>query len=242
MAEQSRSSSFFTQQNQAASSASSSAQDEVSSFSSSFAQNASSSSTQPNEKKSGRPKSVIWGTYIQQGRKISQGHYNATCKFCNKKWHKGSPEECESHLANFCQKVPSDIRDLFLNRLAMRAIEKNSQEPPRAKRKLRDHSAKFQTRVNDYVESTKLTEERINEINRTLVKAFVICGIPWKTIESPFFIELLKTLRPGYNPPSKETLSGRLLAQELAVVNQQVLKKLKHQENLTLCKLLLLKT
>jgi hypothetical protein len=84
----------------------------------------SSSSTQPNEKKSGRPKSVIWRTYIQQGRKISQGHYNATCKFCNKKWHKGSPEECESHLANFCQKVLSDICDLFLNRLAMRTIEK----------------------------------------------------------------------------------------------------------------------
>jgi hypothetical protein len=49
-------------------------------------------------------------------------------------------------------------------------------------------------------------------------------------------------LRPGYNPPSKETLSGWLLAQELAVVNQQVLKKLEHQENLILCKLLLLKT
>src|SRR2546421_12056639 len=213
------SSSFFLQQSQASSF---SVQNQVLSSSSAQASSSpvqvSSSSTQvssssaSNEKKGGRPKSIIWEMYIQQGRKISQGHYNATCKFCNKKWHKGSPEECESHLANFCQKVPSDIRDLFLNRLAMRAIEKNSQEPPRAKRKLRDHSAKFQTRVNDYVESTKLTEERINEINRTLVKAFVICGIPWKTIESPFFIELLKTLRPGYNPPSKETLSGRLLA------------------------------
>ena len=91
----------------------------------------------------------------------------------------------------------------------------------------------------DFIESTRLTKERIDEINYTLVKAFVICRILWKTIESPFFIELLKTLRPGYNPPSKEILSGRLLAQELAVVNQQVLKKLENQENLTLCKLLL---
>jgi len=198
-----------------------------------------SSSSVPNEKKGGRPKSIIWRTYIQQGRKISQGHYNATCKFCKKKWHKGSPEECENHLANFCQNVPSDTCDLFLNRLAARAIERNPQEPSRTKRKLYDHSAQNQTKVMDFIESTRLTEGRIDEINRALVKAFVICGIPWKTIESPFFIELLKTLRPGYNPPSKEILSGRLLAQELAVVNQQVLKKLENQENLTLCKLLL---
>ena len=91
----------------------------------------------------------------------------------------------------------------------------------------------------DFIESTRLTEGQIDEINRTLVKAFVICEILWKTIESLFFIEFLKTLRPGYNPPSKEILSGRLLAQVLAVVNQQVLKKLENQENLTLCKLLL---
>jgi hypothetical protein len=29
----------------------------------------------------------------------------------------------------------------------------------------------------------------------------------------------LKTLRPGYTPPSKEVLSGKLLSQESAVVN-----------------------
>ena len=91
----------------------------------------------------------------------------------------------------------------------------------------------------DFIESTRLTKGRIDEINYALVKAFVICRILWKTIESSFFIKLLKTLRPEYNPPSKEILSGRLLAQELAVVNQQVLKKLENQENLTLCKLLL---
>jgi hypothetical protein len=193
-------------------------------------------------KKSGRPKSIIWGTYIKQGRRVSPGHYNATCKFCDKFWYKGSPEECENHLANFCQKVPTDARDLFLNRLAARAINNNSQEPPKTKRKLNDHSAqpqaaKNQTKVVDFIESTRLTEGRINEINRALVKAFVVCGIPWQTIENPFFIEFLKTLRPGYTPPSKDTLSGRLLAQESAVVNQQVIKKLENQENLTLCRL-----
>ena len=71
-----------------------------------------------------------------------------------------------------------------------------------------------------------------------MVKAFVICEISWHIIENPFFIELIKLLRSSYQPPSREILSGRLLAQESAVVNQQVIKHLTHQQNLTLCKLL----
>ncbi|PKY49047.1 hypothetical protein RhiirA4_545007 [Rhizophagus irregularis] len=47
--------------------------------------------------------------------------------------------------------------------------------------------------------------------------SFVVCDIPWHIIENPFFIEFLKTLRPGYTPPSKELLSGKLLSQETEV-------------------------
>src|SRR2546421_4839014 len=96
------SSSFFPQQSQALSF---SVQNQVlSSFSaqaSSSPAQASSSSTQassssaPNEKKGGRPKSIIWRTYIQQGRKISQGHYNATCKFCRSEERRVG-KECRS--------------------------------------------------------------------------------------------------------------------------------------------------
>ena len=57
-----------------------------------------------------------------------------------------------------------------------------------------------------------------------------------RVIENPFFIEFLKTLRPGYTPPSKEVLSGKLLSQETAVVNTRIIKKLKNTVNLTLCK------
>ena len=71
---------------------------------------------QQREKKSsgGRPKSFVWGTYIQQGKKVSEGHYEATCLYCNTFWHKGSPQILEAHLANSCLKVPLDIKQLFL--------------------------------------------------------------------------------------------------------------------------------
>src|SRR5436189_290646 len=69
-------------------------------------------------------------------------------------------------------------------------------------------------------------ESTTDQINHTLVKAFVICGIAWHIIENPFFIDFLKTLRPSYQPPSRKVLSGRLLAQEAAVINQQVINQI----------------
>ncbi len=88
-----------------------------------------------------------------------------------------------------------------------------------------------QSKLPDYVESTKLTSERFNDINRSLTKAFVVCGIPYHIIENLFFVELL---RPGYELPSKDVLSDHLLAQETAFVNQAIIKKLKNSENFTL--------
>jgi len=145
----------------------------------------------------------------------------------------------ESHFANECSKVPPDIKQLFLNRLAARAEGNitDLEQVTTKKRKLNNGAGmNTQTKISEFNESTKLTDDRIHEINRACVKAFVVCGIPWHVIENPFFIEFLKTLRPGYTPPSKEILSEKLLSQETAVVNRRVIKELKGSTNLTLCK------
>ncbi len=127
----------------------------------------------------------------------------------------------------------------FLNHLAIRAEGDvtNLEQVTAKKRKLND--GKTQTKISDFHESTKFSEERIHEIDRACVKAFVECGIAWRVIENPFFIEFLKTLRPGYTPPSKGVLSGKLLSQETAVVNARIIKELKNTTNLTLCKVYL---
>lgn len=185
----------------------------------------------------GRPKSLVWGTHAIQGMKVSEGHYEATCSYCKCFWKKGSPQDLEAHFANGCSKIPADTRQFFLNRLAEKAEGNvtNLDKVTAKKRKLNDGGS-AQTRISEFNESTKLSDDRIHEINRACVKAFVVCGIPWHTIENPFFIEFLKTLRPAFNPPSKETLSGKLLSQETAVVNQRVIKQMKSSTNLTLCK------
>ena len=40
--------------------------------------------------------------------KISDGHYEATCHYCNQFWHRESLQNIESHLANDCSKIPTE--------------------------------------------------------------------------------------------------------------------------------------
>ncbi|RHZ75278.1 hypothetical protein Glove_216g25 [Diversispora epigaea] len=67
-----------------------------------------------------------------------------------------------------------------------------------------------------------------------VLKAFAICGIPWRIIESPFFIEALKETNPSYEPPTRDLFSGRIFEQQLAKVNQKINEILQQQNNLTL--------
>jgi hypothetical protein len=55
-------------------------------------------------------------------------------------------------------------------------------------------------------------------------------------VEHPFFIDFVKELNAGYDPPTREHLSSRLLERELCNVNNNIEKDLENQFNLTLGK------
>ncbi|CAG8801385.1 17474_t:CDS:2, partial [Gigaspora rosea] len=57
--------------------------------------------------------------------------------------------------------------------------------------------------------------------------AFAICGISWHIIENPFFIEALKETNLSYKPPTRQYLSGHLLEQQLAIINQKTRAELR---------------
>ncbi|PKK79757.1 hypothetical protein RhiirC2_842359 [Rhizophagus irregularis] len=138
-----------------------------------------------------------------QGAKISEGRYETTCAYCNYFWKEGSHKDLEAHCANECSEIPANTRQFFLNCLAAKA------------------------EGNITINLEHLEQLKIHEIDRACVKAFAVCGIAWHVIENPFFIKFLKTLRPGYTPPSKEVLSGKLLSQESAAYHSQLNKKKK---------------
>jgi hypothetical protein len=93
-----------------------------------------------------------------------------------------------------------------------------------------------QRELTDWFESTNINSQKKASITRALVHAFICCGIPFSIIENPFFIEFLHEMRPGYEPLISELLSGRLLNQETARINDKIKEIIKNSENLTLGK------
>ena len=139
----------------------------------------------------------------------------------------------EAHLASHCSQYSDDIRRKYMELIANRK-ELVLIEPLQKKQKTKENIA--QTSLSKFYESTELTEQRINKINRYLLIIFTYCNIPFSIIENPFFIEALKHLRPSYNPPSRKHLSGQLLDNEIVSINLKVDIALKFCNNLTLDK------
>ena len=63
-----------------------------------------------------------------------------------------------------------------------------------------------------------------------------MCGIPFNVIENPYFIELLRKLRPAYIPPNRKAISGSLLDTEVANINTRINLQLENQKKFTLGK------
>src|SRR6266498_4919860 len=139
----------------------------------------------------------------------------------------------EAHLASHCSQCSDDIRHKYMELIANRK-ELVLIELLQKKQKTKENIA--QTSLSKFYKSIELTEQRTNEINRYLLIAFTCYNIPFSIIENLFFIEALKHLRPGYNPPSRKHLSGQLLDNEIISVNLKVDIALKFCNNLTLGK------
>ena len=87
--------------------------------------------------------------------------------------------------------------------------------------------------INDE-DNKKLSVEQIVLIDYSMLKAFVMCGIPFQVIENPYFISMLKNIQSNYNLPSQERLSTNLLYEEVIQVKIKISNSLERVKNLTL--------
>ena len=67
----------------------------------------------PDSKKSGRPPNSVWH-YFDKGNERFPGKYDASCKYCNDRSSRGSPQLMEEHLANNCVNVPVEVKKIYL--------------------------------------------------------------------------------------------------------------------------------
>jgi hypothetical protein len=178
----------------------------------------------PKKNKGGRPFNDIWED-INRGKSIGSGKFAASCKYCNTQWTRGEISKLEGHLSNHCQEAPAAVVRKYMTRVIER------QDKPSKKRKV---SERDQRNIDEYHDYTELPESRITRINRALVKFFIACGISFRVVEHPFFINFIKELNAGYNSPTRETLSIQLLERELAQVNARIKSEIEKETNLTL--------
>ena len=176
------------------------------------------------KKRGGRPLGSIWED-IQQGEPVAPGKFSATCKYCGAHWTRGDIPKLEQHLSNHCPEAPGSIVRMYMTKIIER------KDKPSKQRKILGNG---QQTIDSYHDYTELPESRITRINRALVKFFIACGISFRIVEHPFFINLMKELNGGYNPPSREFLANQLLERELAQVQSKVKSELEKETNLTL--------
>ena len=170
----------------------------------------------------GRPQNEIW-EYYTQGERDSEGHASANCNFCDQKFGRGDIAVLQGHFANHCLNAPADL---------IRKYQKNFEEKANNNAKKRKSN---QTSLHDYHDTNEpLPQGRTERINRALLKFFVCCGVSFRIVESPFFIDFLQELNAAYDPSSCELLANRLFEDELGNVNFQINKELEASNNLTL--------
>ena len=193
------------------------------------------SSSLQTSKNSGRQFSLVWD-HIDKGKEVSRGHYEGKCKYCNEFWSNAKPFLLRIHLASHCSKCPEFVSQKFA-----KIVAETSEQQKNFKRKKTSSITELieqqqQSTIEQHYETEKILSSRQNNINNSLIKAFVCCNLSFSIIENLFFIELLKTLCAGYQPPSRRMLATTLLEKEVARTNIKIKNIFEYATNLTLGK------
>ncbi|CAG8616832.1 32215_t:CDS:2, partial [Gigaspora margarita] len=159
----------------------------------------------------------------------SPGHFLAKCFYCPAKWSRGELQKLEAHLALECPNIDNEIQQLYLLQVAycnnLKEQSKNITGSKKQKLNNQPNLTKY------FLQKTEdLSKERINFINSLLLKAFVVCSIPFSVIETPFFINSLQNLCPTY--PTYQLLSredfsanshtAKFLADEIDIILNEI--------------------
>jgi hypothetical protein len=182
--------------------------------------------------KSGRPLSGVW-KHFNRGESKGDGHWEGTCQHCKKFYPRAKPNSLRAHLANNCKEVPEEWRRHFNYILVKNLNDIPTDKPLTNESDITQNWKKLETAVVNQSESMN-TEMDMSIVDEAISLAFIMCGIPFRVINNPFFINALKILNPSYNAPSCKALSGRLLDTEVAKVNNKIDEIIEFTSNITL--------
>ena len=128
------------------------------------------------------------------------------------------------HLAYECEDIDTEVKNKYML-IVTRRDNLNDNIKVEA----------FEANMNDKNDkNNELPAEQAALIDCSVLKAFIICRIPFQVVENSYFINLLKNLWSNYNPPSREHFSTNLLNEESIWVKIKINNSLENTKNLTL--------
>ncbi|CAG8852949.1 5854_t:CDS:2, partial [Gigaspora margarita] len=130
-----------------------------------------------------------------------------------------------AHLANECPNCPENIARYWREKVATR-----NSNYTRKKKALPNQTAI----TTHFLSDRPLPKAAVNRLDQKIAKAWVMAGIPFEVIENPFIKDMFKEFLPAYDPPSRTTLSGRLLDEEIARINCAIDRDIDGADHLTL--------
>ena len=183
---------------------------------------------------SGRRKSQVWDYYDADGAK-KHGHIGCICKACGWKRSVGKAYEMVDHLALSCPKISGEIKQIFLEEVMNRTALKSDHSLPNDNDNIVSKKSKTsQKKITSMFESSEIEKSKIARCNRALTRLFVCCGIPFRIVSNPFFVDFVKSLCPAYELPNRITFAGSWINQELSNVLAVTINETRSSKNITL--------
>ncbi|CAB5371654.1 unnamed protein product [Rhizophagus irregularis] len=140
----------------------------------------------------------------------------------------------QAHLALSCSKVPFTIKIEYLLFIKQNAEEQVTNSTSTVSKKRCVNLS--QTRIDKFYESDQIDSTKQVLCDKAVAKFFIYYGVAFHLVSHPFFIDMVKSLCNGYEPPYSTTLSNTLMNNELTkiTVDQQLM--LDKESDLTLGK------
>jgi hypothetical protein len=186
------------------------------------------------KKSGGRKKSQVWDYFNTEGVK-KHGHIGCLCKGCGWKRAVGKAYEMVDHLALSCPKVSAETKQFFIEEIRRRSALKSDHEAPNnVDETIVKKQKTSQKKIDSMFESKDIEQSKVVRCNRALTRLFVCCGLPFRVVSNPFFVDFVKCLCPGYELPNRVTFAGSWVNQELSNTFTVTMSETYSSRNITL--------
>ncbi|CAF3662746.1 unnamed protein product [Rotaria sp. Silwood1] len=186
----------------------------------------------------GHQRDFIWSFFNDMGPAKTPGHHKAQCKYYLSFFNFAKLHIMYSHIAHQCDEIviynPNARKEVITR---MRDFEQQS-PPGRVRRQSSKTGSANQLMSKQYT-TDRFTSRIISyseqqNIDRYLLRAVIMNGILFRTINNDFFIEFIKQLNPSYDLPNRKKLAHELLTQEVVYVENKNESLLAEAAHLTL--------